>query len=183
MSKANHTQIRVAIIDSGIDASHSGVGDVAGGDSDSSVQKIRLLLREKTIREIPKNENTSQVSRPTSQNVSQADYSWIKKAALYPYNKEMHSLVRYREMLDFEIVGVGDPLGKGMGNREKHIRTAYGRSLITPKKMARYEIDRHLQALEDAFQLPAIEILSERGQQRLVDTVIQYFSADQAAMA
>ena len=70
-----------------------------------------------------------------------------------------------------------------MGNREKHIRTAYGRSLITPKKMARYEIDRHLQALEDAFQLPAIEILSERGQQRLVETVIQYFSADQAAIA
>lgn len=415
----------------------------------SSVQKIRLLLREKAIRETPKNENTSQASRPTSQNVSQADYSWIQKAALYPYNKEMHSLVRYREMLDFEIVGVGDPLGKGMGgkdagkvidapvahlrispnirramadadtlilgyvdqlsrvrkrdllrehvalaldagchvfsfqaldptrygdlydtadkkglhlayphiskaelaqamqnfkalppvavpvlavmgtssqqgkftlqlalrarlqkegyevgqigtehharlfgmdaafpmgyasplklpyqhyapyldykmreicqhrrpdiiltgsqsgtipydvqehhthclsslafllgvkpdacvlvvnsidatayirdtidgirafckaptlllamgNREKHIRTAYGRSLITPKKMARYEIDRHLQALEDAFQLPAIEILSERGQQRLVETVIQYFSADQAAIA
>ena len=41
-----------------------------------------------------------------------------QKAALYPYNKEMHSLVRYREMLDFEIVGVGDPLGKGMGGKD-----------------------------------------------------------------
>ena len=57
--------------------------------------------------------------------------------------------------------------------------TAYGRSMITPKKMAQQEIDRHLQELEDTFQLPAIEILSETGQQRLVETVIQYFSAAQ----
>lgn len=83
----------------------------------SSVQKIRLLLQEKAIR-MPKNQNTAKASRPTSQNVFQADYSWIKKAALYPYNKEMHSLVRYHEMLDFEIVGIGDPLGKGMGGKD-----------------------------------------------------------------
>ncbi len=65
-----------------------------------------------------------------------------------------------------------------MGDEEKHIRTAYGRSMITPKKMAQSKIDQHLKKLEDTFQLPAIEILSETGQQRRVETVIQYFSKD-----
>ena len=63
-----------------------------------------------------------------------------------------------------------------MGDHEKHIRTAYGRSMITPKKMAQSKIDQHLKKLEDTFCVPAIEILSETGQQRLVETVIQYFS-------
>ncbi len=65
-----------------------------------------------------------------------------------------------------------------MGDHEKHIRTAYGRSMITPKKMAQAQIDRHLKKLEDNFYVPAIEILSETSQQRLVETVIQYFSKD-----
>ena len=65
-----------------------------------------------------------------------------------------------------------------MGDHEKHIRTAYGRSMITPKKMAQSQIDRHLKKLQDSFCVPAIEILSETGQQRLVETVIQYFSKD-----
>ncbi len=63
-----------------------------------------------------------------------------------------------------------------MGDHEKHIRTAYGRSMITPKKMAQSQIDQHLKKLQDTFLLPSIEILSETGQQRLVETVIQYFS-------
>ena len=65
-----------------------------------------------------------------------------------------------------------------MGDHEKHIRTAYGRSMITPKKMAQSQIDQHLKKLQDTFLLPSIEILSETGQQRLVETVIQYFSKD-----
>lgn len=68
-----------------------------------------------------------------------------------------------------------------MGDHEKHIRTAYGRSMITPKKMAQSQIDRHLKKLQDSFCVPAIEILSETGQQRLVETVIQYFSKDDTA--
>ncbi len=65
-----------------------------------------------------------------------------------------------------------------MGDHEKHIRTAYGHSMITPKKMAQSQIDQHLKKLQDTFCVPAIEILSETGQQRLVETVIQYFSKD-----
>ena len=37
---------------------------------------------------------------------------------LYPYNKEMHSLVRYRDLLAFEIVGIADPIGKGMVGKD-----------------------------------------------------------------
>ena len=65
-----------------------------------------------------------------------------------------------------------------MGDREKHIRMAYGRSMITPKKMAQSQIDQHLKKLEDKFCVPAIEILSQTGQQRLIEIVIQYFSKD-----
>jgi uncharacterized NAD-dependent epimerase/dehydratase family protein len=70
-------------------------------------------------------------------------------------------------------------LALAMGDREKHIRVAYGQSMITPQKMGRSDIERHLKRLEDTFQLPAVEILSEVGQQRVVDTVVQYFSKDQ----
>ena len=41
-------------------------------------------------------------------------FSWIRRAALYPFNKEMHALVRRRDLLGFEIVGVADPVGKGL---------------------------------------------------------------------
>ena len=37
--------------------------------------------------------------------------SWIGKAALYPYNSGMKELIRFREMLDFKITGVADPIG------------------------------------------------------------------------
>ncbi|MBD3289251.1 S8 family serine peptidase [candidate division KSB1 bacterium] len=40
-------------------------------------------------------------------------YKWIKKAALYPFTKEMHSLIRYRDLIDFEITGIADTVGKG----------------------------------------------------------------------
>ena len=356
-----------------------------------SVQDIRLLLQKKVLNEISQDQNRSQFDPQISRKDFQENYAYIKKAVLYPYNKEMHSMVRYRDLLAFEIIGVADPIGKGMvgkdagkvigepvanlrispnirrtladadtlilgyvdqlarirkrdllrqyvqlalyegchvfsfqaldstvygdlyeladkkglrlaypqvlgeeitqairhfnalppvdvpvlsvmgtssqqdyipyldykmreicqriqpdiiltgsqsgtipyhvqehsthclsslafllgvkpdacilvvnsidaeeyirdtidgiravckaptillamGDHEKHIRTAYGRSMITPKKMAQSKIDQHLKKLEDTFCVPAIEILSETGQQRLVETVIQYFS-------
>ncbi len=41
-------------------------------------------------------------------------FSWIRKAAIYPFNKEMHALIRARDLIGFEIVGVADPVGKGL---------------------------------------------------------------------
>ena len=40
--------------------------------------------------------------------------TWIQKAALYPFNKEMHALVRAHDLLAFEITGIADPVGKGL---------------------------------------------------------------------
>ena len=45
-------------------------------------------------------------------------FAWIQKAALYPYNKEMHALMRRRDLLGFEIVGIGDPIGKGLTGKD-----------------------------------------------------------------
>ncbi|MCY3683044.1 MAG: S8 family serine peptidase [Gemmatimonadetes bacterium] len=83
-----------------------------------SVQDIRLLLQEKALNEIPRNENKSKFGHQSYRKDFQEDYSYIKKAVLYPYNKEMHSLVRYRDLLAFEIVGVADPIGKGMVGKD-----------------------------------------------------------------
>jgi hypothetical protein len=65
-----------------------------------------------------------------------------------------------------------------MADREKHVRMVYGRGLITPQKMARSNIEGHLKRLEDTFQLPAVEILSADGQQRIMETVVRFFSSE-----
>ncbi len=46
------------------------------------------------------------------------DLSWIQKAALYPFNKEMHAFVRTRDLLAFELVGMADPVGKGLVGKD-----------------------------------------------------------------
>ncbi|MDA0745030.1 MAG: DUF1611 domain-containing protein [bacterium] len=65
-----------------------------------------------------------------------------------------------------------------MGDQEKHIRTAYGRTLISPRKMSPEEIGQHLQRLEDTFAIPAVEILSDEGQNKMIETIIEHFRAD-----
>ena len=82
------------------------------------VQDIRLLLQEKVLSEIPQDQNKSKSGRQSHRKDFQEDYAYIKKAVLYPYNKEMHSMVRYRDLLAFEIVGVADPIGKGMVGKD-----------------------------------------------------------------
>ena len=38
--------------------------------------------------------------------------SWIEEAVIFPYNKEMHGLVRFRDLLPFRITRVVDVVGK-----------------------------------------------------------------------
>jgi uncharacterized NAD-dependent epimerase/dehydratase family protein len=84
-----------------------------------TVEQFGRLPRDRLIR----------VLRHNSINGMQADWSavvqresadppprsthWIRRAAIYPYSKEMHSLVRFRRLLPFELVGVADPVLKG----------------------------------------------------------------------
>ena len=67
-------------------------------------------------------------------------------------------------------------LALAMGDKEKHVRTAYGRSLVTTSELSQKEINSHLKRLTKSFDLPAIQILSERDQERLFKIIVNYFS-------
>ena len=45
-------------------------------------------------------------------------FDWIKRACIYPFNKEMHALVRARDLIDFEITAIADPVGKGLVGKD-----------------------------------------------------------------
>lgn len=76
----------------------------------ASLAQVREILRNHAVPE------AARASAPKIASLPRADdsFAYIQKAALYPYNKEMHSLVRGRGLLGFEIVGVGDPVAKGL---------------------------------------------------------------------
>ena len=38
----------------------------------------------------------------------------MRRVVLYPFNKEMHALVRFRDLVPFAIAGIADPVGKGL---------------------------------------------------------------------
>ncbi len=44
--------------------------------------------------------------------------AWLHRAAIYPFNKETHSLVRFRRLLPFGIEAVADPPGKRLSGRD-----------------------------------------------------------------
>jgi uncharacterized NAD-dependent epimerase/dehydratase family protein len=43
---------------------------------------------------------------------------FVRRAALYPYNKEIHALVRFRDLAPFTIAAVADPPGNRQGGRD-----------------------------------------------------------------
>ena len=67
-----------------------------------------------------------------------------------------------------------------MSDQEKHLRAAYGHAFVNPRPMTAGHIERTLGRLEDRFGLPAVSILSEEGQQRMVDTVVNHFAEEPA---
>ena len=58
------------------------------------------------------------VSCPAAPAVAEGRLPWLRAAALYPFNKEMHALVRGRDLLPFKLVGVADPPGRGLVGRD-----------------------------------------------------------------
>ena len=74
------------------------------------------------------------------------------------------------------VLGKAPTILLAMSDKKKHISTAYGRASVQMHQMARSEIVRKLQYLEKKFGLPAVQILSARGQRRMVETVVRYFS-------
>lgn len=91
---------RITGIVAGLKAEHPGAG----------LQEIRQLLLEHATRVI---EEAPPVGTPGQAGESLRRYPWIRRAALYPYTKEMHAFVRFRDLLPFGIAGVADPPGRG----------------------------------------------------------------------
>ena len=80
----------------------------------ADLEQVRQILHthaqpEATPRSVP---------QPVAPLEAEESFAWIQKAALYPYNKEMHALMRGRDLLSFEIVGIGDPIGKGLTGKD-----------------------------------------------------------------
>jgi len=64
-----------------------------------------------------------------------------------------------------------------LSDKEKHIRTAYGRTLVSPRQMTPEEIAQRIEKLEFTFGIPVVEILSDEGQQKAIETVLKYYAA------
>jgi uncharacterized NAD-dependent epimerase/dehydratase family protein len=45
-------------------------------------------------------------------------FAWLRRAALYPFGKEMHALVRFADLLPFQIAGIADPAGRGLAGKD-----------------------------------------------------------------
>jgi uncharacterized NAD-dependent epimerase/dehydratase family protein len=82
---------------------------------DAGLEQIRSLLQDGATR----------IIQPSAQTATRSDNGTnpqalpaIRQAALYPYTKEMHSLVRFRDLLSFDIAGVADPPGRGLAGRD-----------------------------------------------------------------
>ena len=94
----------------------------------ADLQEIRQLLLVNASEEAPvAMEEVGRIDLPTKKVAStentreSSDCGWIRKAALYPYTKEMHGLVRYLDVLPFKVVGIADPIGKGLVGKDAGI--------------------------------------------------------------
>ena len=70
-----------------------------------------------------------------------------------------------------------------MSDKEKHARSVYGKTWVASHQMSEGEIQDHLERLEASFGLPAVAIVSEAGQQRMVDIVVNHFAAESRAVS
>jgi hypothetical protein len=68
-------------------------------------------------------------------------------------------------------------LALAMSDKAKHPREIMGRTLHVPRQMDDAEIAAQLAQLEERFGLPAVSILDERCQERLVELIVENFGA------
>ena len=85
-----------------------------------SQAEIHGFLRENALK-IYNQTNSDHITAPVSQPLNFS----IQKAALFPYNKEMHSLVNFCDMLPFSIVGIYD--SKYVGRVGQNVKSLDGK--------------------------------------------------------
>ncbi|MBT3274720.1 MAG: S8 family serine peptidase [Spirochaetales bacterium] len=89
----------------------------------ASLEQVREILQANTLEGNPElSQNTDQphvpVSSPAPAAVTHSDPFNPHKVALYPFNKEMHALVRSTDLLNFRIIGIADPPGKRLAGKD-----------------------------------------------------------------
>jgi uncharacterized NAD-dependent epimerase/dehydratase family protein len=81
--------------------------------------QIRKLLKQKALPDNVEARHKWQAAILSFyQHRSPSQAAFIRRAVIYPFNKETHSLVRFRDMLHFEIIGVVDPIGMRTAGRD-----------------------------------------------------------------
>ena len=79
----------------------------------AGLPQVRNILAANALESEEDGEPTIAIERPGF-----PSYEWIGRAALYPYNKEMHALVRHAKHLHFTMTGIADPVGKGLVGKD-----------------------------------------------------------------
>ena len=136
----------------------------------ASLEQVRELLQANALQGTPERIQ-SERPRPTTvpiPSVPSSDFTWIQKAALYPFNKEMHALVRARDLLAFAIAGIADPVGKGLVGKDA------GEALGVPAIGVRIQ-PRLADALKEAdtLILGYVDQLGRIGKQDVLRTAIE----------
>jgi uncharacterized NAD-dependent epimerase/dehydratase family protein len=92
----------------------------------TGLKEVRKILKANSIsnspsfprEDLPDHRRASRKETGKRSAFTSKKFDWIKRAALYPFNKELHALVRFRDLLPFEIVAVADPVGKGLVGKD-----------------------------------------------------------------
>lgn len=89
----------------------------------ADLEQVRQVLRDHTTAPMPQSPSPHPAQArgvaPEQRDSRRGSrHDWIRRAVLYPFNKEMHALVRGRDLLGFSIAGVADPPGKGLVGRD-----------------------------------------------------------------
>ena len=81
------------------------------------------------------------------------------------------------------ILGKAPVILLAMSDKEKHARSVYGKTWVSSRQMSESEIKDHLERLEASFGLPAVAIVAEEGQQRMVDIVVNHFAVEKGPVS
>lgn len=88
-----------------------------------------------------------------------------------------------------DSINVLKALGKGkivalvFSDKKKDIRSGFGRDIVIEEKMSEREISSTIKRLENRFNLPVAEVISQNGQAKIVNAVINFFSDEQDDLA
>lgn len=78
----------------------------------ANLDTVRRALKVNALPEEPR--SPAPAPMPQREN----PFAWLHRAALYPFGKEMHALVRFADLLPFRIAGIADPAGRGLAGKD-----------------------------------------------------------------